>query len=82
VPIVIGTLWKVDDAVPKEIAPRFYQKLDLAESIDNVSSAASQLHVVVGELRRRGADFVDWLCTPTSVSDAEICCINNDALPS
>ena len=60
VPYVIGTLWKVDDAVSEEVATRFYQKLDLAESIDNVSSAASQLHEVVGELRERGAYLVDW----------------------
>jgi hypothetical protein len=60
VPHVIGTLWKVEDAVSEEVATKFYQKLDLVGSIKNVSSAASQLHEVVGELRERGAHLVDW----------------------
>jgi CHAT domain-containing protein len=60
VPYVIGTLWKVEDSVSEEVATQFYQKLDLAKSIDNVSSAARQLHEVLGELRERGAYLVDW----------------------
>ena len=57
---VVGTMWSINDRVAPLVARDVYEQL-FRTGVPSCREAAGALHDAVGQLRKRGARFVEWL---------------------